>query len=89
MALQNGERLHAILLKAHARLRGVFFGHIHQNVDIYRDGILYSSVLSSWYQLHSYPGQEKTNVDVAAEPGFNIVTVTSTQTFIRRHRFSV
>jgi Icc protein len=89
MALQNGEALHAILLKAGARLRGVFFGHIHQNVDIYRDGILYISALSSWYQLHSYPGQEKTKVDVAAEPGFNVVTVTGMQTFIRRHRFSV
>jgi len=89
MALQNGEPLHASLLKARARLRGVFFGHIHQNVDIYRDGILYSSVLSSWYQLHSYPGQDKTWVDDYAEPGFNVVTVTRDQTFIRRHRFSV
>jgi 3',5'-cyclic-AMP phosphodiesterase len=89
MALQNGEALHARLLKARERLRGVFFGHIHQNVDLYRDGILYSSVLSSWYQLHSYPDQVKTNVDVAAEPGFNVVTVARDQTFIRRHRFSV
>lgn len=89
MALQNGSALHAILLKARERVRGVFFGHIHQNVDIYRDGILYSSALSSWYQLHSFPGQTSTFADKDAEPGFNVVTVTRQQTFIRRHRFSV
>ncbi|NWF70355.1 MAG: metallophosphoesterase [Chloroflexi bacterium] len=89
MGLQNGDALHSVLLKARPRLRGVFFGHIHQNIDIYRDGILYSSALSSWYQLHCWPGQTSTVVDSGAEPGFSVVTVTREQTLIRRHRFSL
>lgn len=89
MALQNGDALHTILLQARTRLRGVFFGHIHQNVDLYRDGILYTSALSSWYQLHAYPSQTKTHIDENAEPGFNVVTIARDQTFIRRHRFAV
>ena len=31
IVLRNGEALHKILLKAKDRLRGVFYGHIHEN----------------------------------------------------------
>jgi hypothetical protein len=89
MGLVNGDDLHRVLLKAGARLRGVSFGHVHQNVEVLRDGILYSSVLSSWNQFHAWPGMSDTTPDVCAEPGFNVVTVTRQQTFIRRYRFSV
>lgn len=84
MRLQNGEELHELLLKARHRLRGVFHGHVHQAVDQYRDGILYSGVVSSWYQLHSWPGQSDTLGDDDTVPGFNVVTVYPQQTFIRR-----
>lgn len=87
MGVTNGEALHQILVNARHRLRGVFFGHIHQNITVMQDGILYSSVLSSWYQLHAYPDQMDTTFDRDAEPGFNVVTVRGNQTFIRRHRF--
>jgi hypothetical protein len=70
-------------------LRGVFFGHVHQATETYRDGILYSSVLSSWYQLHCWPGQSGILEDREADPGFDVVTITRAQTFIRRHRFRV
>src|SRR5690606_29784611 len=49
--MANGNELHDALLPARHRIRGVFFGHIHQNTQTLRDGILYSSALSSWYQL--------------------------------------
>jgi Icc protein len=89
MRMTNGEEFHRILLSAQKRLRGVFFGHVHQGTETYRDGILYSSVLSSWYQLQCWPGQSGIIEDRGAEPGFNVVTITRSQTFIRRHRFHV
>lgn len=85
MGLANGEELHAALYPARERIRGVFFGHIHQNVQIQRDGILYTSVPSPWYQLHAWPEQSQTVHDADIRPGFNVVTVTANQTFIRHH----
>ena len=87
MALRNGDLLHEALLPARHRMRGVFFGHVHQNVDIYRDGILYCSTLSSWTQFQAYPGMTITTSDRGAEPGFSVVMVSAEQTFIRRYRF--
>lgn len=89
MRMVNGEDFHRALLPARERLRGVFYGHVHQNIDMLRDGIAYFSALSSWYQLHNYPGQVETENDRFAGPGFNVVTVTREQTYVRRHRFIV
>lgn len=85
MRMTNGEALHRVLLGARHRLRGVFFGHVHQNVDILRDGILYSSCVSSWCQFHAWPGLEETVSDNVAQPGFCVVSVTREQTFTRRY----
>jgi Icc protein len=89
MRTVNGEAVHQVLLKARNRLRGVFFGHVHQNISMYCDGILYTSALSSWNQFHAWPGQVETIHDEDAEPGFNIVTLTGNQTYIRRCRYRV
>lgn len=89
MRLLNGEMLHTILLKAQKRLRGVFLGHIHQSIDVLRDGILYSSAQSSWYQLNAFPHTEDDQPDEVALPGFSAVTITAQQTVVRRHTFSV
>ena len=87
MRTANGEQVHAAILPARDRLRGVFFGHLHQNVDVMQDGILYSSVASSWFQLEAYPGLIETTPDRGAELGYSVVTITAQQTFIRRCRF--
>lgn len=91
MVLENGEDFHEILLKAKARLAGVFFGHIHQNIDVYRDGILYTSAASSWVQFESFPIPENQEVstDFSALPGFSVVNITRERTFIRRHTYVV
>ncbi len=89
MRLTNGEDLHRLLVRAKDRLRGVFHGHVHMATDTFVDGVMYTSVPSSWYQLECWPGQSHIIEDRGAEPGFNVVTITSTQTFIRRHRFHV
>lgn len=89
MRLLNGETLHAILLKAQKRLRGVFLGHIHQGIDVLRDGVLYSAAQSSWYQLNAFPHTNDDQPDEIALPGFSVVTITAQQTIIRRHTFNV
>jgi 3',5'-cyclic-AMP phosphodiesterase len=87
LGLGNGQVMHEILLQARHRLRGVFFGHVHHSLDIYKDGILYSSVASAAYQFMAWPGQAQAALDMVADPGLNLVTVTAEQTFIRHHRF--
>lgn len=89
MRLINGEDVHRVLMKARHRLRGVFFGHVHQNISYYREGILYTSALSSWNQFLAYPGLDNTVPDSEAQPGFNVVTLTHDQTFIRQWHFRV
>ena len=89
MRMENGEDFHRALLPARDRLRGVFFGHVHQNTDTLRDGILYVSTTSSWTQIFNYPGQIETENERAALPGFSVVTITREQTYIRRHRYVV
>lgn len=89
MRTRNGEAFHQAILPARDRMRGVFYGHVHQHLDTVRDGILYASTRSTWTQLDAYPGMTHTTSELAAEPGYSLVTVTDTQTFIRRSTFSV
>jgi len=72
----NGDEVHQVLVKAVPRLRGVFFGHIHQDFETYMDGVLYSSVQSP-------------QVEFGHESSFQIVTVSTTGTHIKRVKFSV
>lgn len=87
LRLGNGEALHAILLRARRRLRGVFHGHVHSSMDVMKDGILYSSVASAAYQFTGWPGHMLTSLDMSADPGFNVVTITDDSTFVRHHRY--
>src|SRR5690606_9880556 len=82
MRMANGEALHRVLRQAGEKLLGVFHGHIHQNQQITRDGITYTSVLSSWYQLTSYPNQTETVNEFDADPGYNVVTITPEQVYV-------
>ena len=95
--LRNGNDVHLILRKARNRLRGVFLGHLHQCLDLYWDGILYSHVGSTCFQIDIWPGDIETESDLPAFPGndttqlpsFNVVTITAEQTFIRHHRYRI
>ena len=89
LGLLNGEAMHQILLLARSRLRGVFFGHIHHSIDILKDGILYSGVASAAYQFLAWPGQAQAALDLMADPGFNVVTITRGETFVRHHRYRI
>lgn len=90
MRTANGEALHQVLAQARHRLRGVFHGHIHQPIDQFRDGVLYSAAASPWCQFMGYPMPTNTEVteDRVALPGFSVVTITRDSTYIRRHTFA-
>ena len=89
MSLRDGEDFHQAPLPARERLRGVFFGHIHQPLQYYRDGILYSAVNGSWESLHYYPHAEDFQIDTESLPSFNLVHIGARTTTIRRHSFQV
>jgi Icc protein len=87
MLLINGRAFHEALLPGRDRLRGVFFGHIHQSIQIVRDGVLYASAPSVFAQFTSWPND--LYVRLAEEPpGYNIVQLLPDQTLIRQHRFT-
>jgi len=78
MTVKNGEAVHQILLKARARLKCALFGHLHERLTFIRDGVLYTTAPSTWFQLKTWHGQTGTFVmDEAALPGYNIVTLTA------------
>ena len=81
--LINGDAVHEILLKAKHRLRGVFYGHIHESLVTVRDGISYYSAPSGWYQTQTYHAQEKPSLGFIPNNGFNLVTLTAKDTFVR------
>jgi 3',5'-cyclic-AMP phosphodiesterase len=86
----NGEDVHAALRPAADRIRGIFFGHVHQHISFYRDGLLYSAVKSSWTQFHTHPGQDmQTHNHMAADPGYALVTISTEGTFIQRFTYRV
>ncbi|MFQ3567643.1 MAG: metallophosphoesterase [Aggregatilineales bacterium] len=83
--LVNGEALHKILVHSRSKLRGVFYGHIHQAVDTYRDGILYSAAMSAYFQFDLWPGVFKSGgIDRHRVVGFNVVTIKDDTTYVRR-----
>ncbi|MCA9894082.1 MAG: metallophosphoesterase [Anaerolineae bacterium] len=90
MRTTNGEELHAVLKMAGSRLKAVLYGHIHQNYTIQRDGILYMSAASSWGQFVGYPTPENTEVvhDTTAQPGFNVLHLTTEGVSVRVHQFA-
>ncbi|GAB5493806.1 MAG: 3',5'-cyclic-AMP phosphodiesterase [Phototrophicaceae bacterium] len=91
MKIENGADFHEIVRQARDRLCGVFYGHIHQNIQALSDGVLYVSAGSSWCQFISYPDASNTMYihDEHTLPSFNIVTVNDSASSIIRHSFEI
>ena len=91
MGTHNGLDVHNIIKQARDRVRGVFHGHIHQNLDVLREGVLYSAANSSWCSFMNYPLPDYAHItdDKIQQPGFSVVHVTKDHTTIRRHVFEV
>jgi 3',5'-cyclic-AMP phosphodiesterase len=83
MLILNGAELHQRLVACGPRLRGVFFGHIHQAASFHRDGVLYSAAPSAFAQLGGLPTDRVARVDAAAPPGFQLVRVSDEGTTVR------
>ncbi|MDX1415275.1 MAG: metallophosphoesterase [Candidatus Promineifilaceae bacterium] len=87
MLITNGEELHQALLPARQRLRAVFHGHVHQPMQIIRDGIVYVAAASSLAQFAAWPVDETIRHDLQAPAGFNFVHLLPQQTIIHQHTF--
>ncbi len=83
MLILNGAELHQRLVACGGRLRGLFFGHIHQAVSFYRDGVLYSAAPSAFAQLGGLPTDHVARVDPEAPPGYQLVRVSAEGTTVR------
>ena len=73
MILVNGDALHEALLPARDRLRGVFFGHLHRNCQISRDGIMYVCAPSTCLQYGWRAWDKEPRADSSSVPGYNLV----------------
>jgi Icc protein len=87
MLVQNGKTFHNALLPARDRLRGVFFGHIHQHMQMMRDGIVYASTASAFSQFAAWPNAIDPNTDPDHLPGYSFVHLLPEQTIIHHHTF--
>jgi Icc protein len=87
MLILNGEELHQALRPAAGRLRGVFHGHVHQPMQIGRDGILYVSVASAFSQFAAWPADTIGRFDPDHLPGYSFVHLLPDQTIIHQHTF--
>ena len=88
MLIFNGEEMHQALLPARERLRGVFYGHIHNSMQTIRDGILYCAVASTFAGFTTWPTEEMIRADHAAMPAFNFVQCLPEQTIIQQRPFA-
>lgn len=86
MTVKNGMSVHQILMKASNRLRCVLFGHVHERLTFVRDGILYTTAPSTWFQLRTWHGQANMFwMDKEALPGYNVVTLADDGMVTIRH----
>jgi Icc protein len=83
----DGYKLHETLLPARGRLRGVFYGHVHQTMQTLRDGILYVSAPSVFAQFLAWPDDISVQFDADAPPGYNFVHLLPGQTIVHQHNF--
>ncbi len=87
MPILNGEDLHRLLVGARTRVRGVFYGHVHQSMQIVRDGVVYWGVASTFSQFTASSVDDALSFDPDYPPGFNFVTLLPQQTIVRQHAF--
>jgi len=87
MLVLNGMELHEALLPARERLRGVFYGHVHQSMQTTRDGIAYTAVPSAFSQFTAWPTDVETGFDTHYPPGYNFVQLWPEQTIVHQHVF--
>ena len=88
MRVLNWMAGHRAMIPAGARLRGYFHGHILQNMQTSRDGLLYVSVASLFAQFMAWPADNDVRSDGQHPPGYNFVHLLPEQTIIHQHTFT-
>ncbi|MGD8778340.1 MAG: metallophosphoesterase [Ignavibacteria bacterium] len=84
MLIRNGDKLHKIFVNSKEKIKGVFFGHIHNNITMFKDEILYSGVASGMRKFSLLPNQEinVSNIDVNLET--DLVCIDENQVIIKQ-----
>ncbi len=85
MRIQNGDRIQRILRGRRDKLAGVFHGHIHQQTEAHKDGVLYICCPSTWSNLTGYPDMREGIADPLTAGGFNLVMLSGNRSFVRRY----
>ncbi|MBD3422050.1 MAG: hypothetical protein GF398_18210 [Chitinivibrionales bacterium] len=83
MLLLNGAELHESLAKYADNVGAVFFGHVHRNMQIVKEGIAYFGVGSSFCQFTSQPDDERVTLQPQAPCFYNLVTILADQTIVK------
>lgn len=84
LPIRNGEALHELLRKQPpGRVRGVFFGHLHRPVQLYRDGILYSGISSPVCEFTAGVHDEKVGWSADCPVVFHHLSFSPTGTVIK------
>ena len=88
MLTMNGMAFHDIICDVGARLRGVFYGHVHQHMQTVRDGVLYVSVARAFSQFSAWPDDVVNRYDTEHPPGYGFIHLLPEQTIIHQHVFT-
>lgn len=87
MLILNGEDLHRRLSAYPDRIRAVFFGHIHQPMQTYYEGVLYSAAPSVFAQFTAWPDDRRIQEAPEEPPGFQFVHLLPRQLVVHQHTF--
>lgn len=83
MLILNGNRLHDLLVHSANRVHGVFFGHIHQQITLFRDGIFYASAPSPFSRFSILPIDQQVIIESDIPISFNYVTISVNDIIIK------
>lgn len=87
MLVLNGDVLHEALRQSGRRLRGVFYGHVHQHMQNICDGVRYTSTASVFSQFAAWPADVNVRFDPDEPPGYSFVHLLPDQTIVHHHSF--
>lgn len=75
----------ALAAKAGGQLRGIFSGHLHRSISLYRDGVLNSGVSSPACEFTAGPADESCEFLAGGPIPFHHLTFTTTATMVKAY----
>ena len=87
MTILNADAILKIFNKYSSKITGVFSGHIHQGTVLIRDGILYSSVGSTFVNFRNAPADDDVIFFSHGVGYFNHVTIEESSIEIKQYAF--